>query len=75
MVLKYSEDGYPYHEPPYTWMELRELEGRANAPPVAIYKGKPTDPPPPPSAGPQQPESAAPQRARSGRKKAPPAGE
>lgn len=71
MVLKYSEDGYPYHEPPYTWMELRELEGRANAPPVAVYRGKPT--PPPPNEDPQPPVSAAPRQAKSGRKKAPPA--
>jgi hypothetical protein len=71
MVLKYSEDGYPYHEPPYTWNELRELEGRFNAPPVAVYRGKPT--PPPPNEDPQPPVSAAPPQAKSRRKKAPPA--
>jgi hypothetical protein len=28
MVLKYSESGHPYREPPYSKEELRDLEAR-----------------------------------------------
>ena len=52
MVLKYSEDGYPYHEPPYDEAELAILNRVLDSPPIAIYRRRRTpdtglQPPPP----------------------------
>ena len=42
MVLKYSEDGYPYHEPPYDEEEMAVLIRAASGPPIAIYRRRET---------------------------------
>ena len=38
MVLKHSKDGLPYHEPPYSKEELRDLEARIYQTPVSITR-------------------------------------
>ena len=38
MVRKLSEDGLPYHEPPYTEAEEAEMYARMNRPPVAFTR-------------------------------------
>ena len=38
MVLKHSKDGLPYHEPPYSKAELRDLEARIYQTPVSITR-------------------------------------
>jgi hypothetical protein len=42
MVIKYSKGGTPWHEPPYTKEELRELESRVYGAPVAIASARAT---------------------------------
>ena len=62
-MLKYSEDGYPYHEPPYDEAELAILNRVLDSPPIAIYRrrerpGTGSQPPAAPDseAKPQTPE-------------------
>ena len=50
MVLKYSEDGYPYHSPPYDEEEMAALIRAASGPPIAIYRRRET-----PDTGSQSP--------------------
>jgi hypothetical protein len=52
MVRKYTKDGYPYDEPPYTEEELEDLYRRLDGGPVAIVYSGPAGqrnkaPPPP----------------------------
>ena len=43
MVLKYNtKSGLPYHAPPYTPEEQRELDRAAHGPPIAIYRRRET---------------------------------
>ena len=42
MVLKYSEDGYPYHSPPYDDAELAMLRRAVRGPPIAVYRRRET---------------------------------
>jgi hypothetical protein len=61
MVLKYSKDGFPYREPPYSKEELREIESTLYNPPASIYRGPRS---PPSRTGPQGSEEQQPGEAR-----------
>jgi hypothetical protein len=55
MVMKKTEDGHIYHEPPYTWRERRDLRRRFdNGGPMTIVH--PTREKPSQESPPQPPE-------------------
>jgi hypothetical protein len=47
MVLKYSDSGRPYREPPYSKEELRDLEARIYKTPICITRPVGRTPGPP----------------------------
>lgn len=59
MVLKHSKDGLPYHEPPYSKDELRDLEARIYQTPVSITRPVGQSPQTP-AAGSPQPRGSSP---------------
>jgi hypothetical protein len=71
MVLKHSKDGLPYHEPPYSKDELRDLEARIYQTPVSITRpvGRAQQPP---GAGSQQPVGSPPDAAQKLPRRRPP---
>ena len=55
MVIKYSDNGLPWEEPPYTWERGRQLEKAGNAAPVSITRAPRAAPQPqPPQAKPRE---------------------
>jgi hypothetical protein len=67
MVLKYSVEGLPYREPPYTKAEMLEMEKHMYGPPIAIYGHRPDRPAPvsqpePAKAEPKRKPRRAPKR-------------
>ena len=75
MVMKKTEGGYIYHEPPYTRKEQREFDRRINngGPITVVYSGpvgqRYKSPPPPPEeqhppSGPPQDDQPSPARRR-----------